>query len=57
MTGGYAKTKAAATRIVLQAAKRGLDVVVVHPSGILGPYDRSGNHLVQMVADLQPQPV
>ena len=51
MTGGYAKTKAAATRIVLQAAKRGLDVVVVHPSGILGPYARSGNHLVQMVAE------
>lgn len=51
VTGGYAKTKAAATRIVLQAAKRGLDVVVVHPSGILGPYDRSGNHLVQMVAE------
>ena len=51
VTGGYAKTKAAATRIVLQAAKRGLDVVVVHPSGVLGPYDRSGNHLVQMVAE------
>lgn len=27
------------------------DAVVVHPSGILGPYDRSGNHLVQLVND------
>ena len=51
MTGGYAKTKAEATRAVLKAAEEGLDVVVVHPSGILGPYDRSGNHLVQMVSE------
>lgn len=51
VTGGYAKTKAEATRAVLQAADQGLDAVVVHPSGILGPYDRSGNHLVQMVSE------
>lgn len=49
--GGYAKTKAEATQAVLDAAAEGLDAVVVHPSGILGPYDRSGNHLVQMVSD------
>lgn len=51
VTGGYAKTKAEATKAVLQAAENGLDAVVVHPSGILGPYDRSGNHLVQLVHD------
>lgn len=51
VAGGYAKTKAEATRAVLQAAENGLDAVVVHPSGILGPYDHSGNHLVQMVHD------
>ncbi|WP_040196528.1 NAD-dependent epimerase/dehydratase family protein [Candidatus Soleaferrea massiliensis] len=49
VVGGYAKTKAAATQIVLDAVKEGLDAVVVHPSGILGPYDESGNHLVQLV--------
>lgn len=49
--GGYAKTKAEATQLVLDAAADGLDAVVVHPSGILGPYDASGNHLVQMVSD------
>lgn len=49
--GGYAKTKAEATQAVLDAAAGGLDAVVVHPSGILGPYDRSGNHLVQLVTD------
>lgn len=49
--GGYAKTKAEATQIVLDAAKEGLDAVVVHPSGILGPYDNSGNHIVQLIKD------
>lgn len=49
--GGYAKTKAEATQAVLDAVREGLDAVVVHPSGILGPYDTSGNHLVQMVED------
>ena len=51
VTGAYAQTKAAATQAVLDAGKDGLDVVVVHPSGIIGPYDTSGNHLVQMIAD------
>ena len=51
VVGGYAKTKAEATQAVLDAARAGLDAVVVHPSGILGPYDRSGNHLVQLVND------
>ncbi len=49
--GGYAKTKAEATQAVLDAASEGLDAVVVHPSGIIGPYDGSGNHLVQLVSD------
>lgn len=51
VVGGYAKTKAEATQAVLDAAANGLDAVVVQPSGILGPFDRSGNHLVQMVSD------
>ncbi len=49
--GAYAKTKAEATQAVLDAAKRGLDAVVVHPSGIVGPFDRYGsNHIVQMMS-------
>lgn len=51
VVGGYAKTKAEATEAVLDAARMGLPAVVVQPSGILGPYDTSGNHLVQMVSD------
>lgn len=51
VTGGYAKTKAIATQAVLEATKNGLNAVIVHPSGILGPFDNSGNHIVQMVSD------
>ncbi len=51
VVGGYAKTKAEATQLVLDAVDQGLDAVVVHPSGILGPYDSTGNHLVQLVSD------
>ena len=52
VVGAYAKTKAEATEAVLEEGRqRGLDVVVVHPSGIIGPYDTSGNHLVQMIAE------
>ncbi len=48
--GAYAKTKAEATQAVLDAARGGLDAVVVHPSGIIGPFDRYGsNHIVQMM--------
>lgn len=49
--GAYAKTKAEATQAVLDAVKDGLPAVVVQPSGIIGPYDRGNNHLVQMVRD------
>ena len=48
--GLYAKTKAEATALVLEAGKSGLDVCVVHPSGIIGPYDAGTNHLTEMVA-------
>ena len=49
VVGGYAKAKAEATQSVLDAAEDGLNAVVVHPSGILGPYDEGRNHLVHMV--------
>lgn len=48
--GAYAKTKAEATQAVLDAAKGGLNAVIVHPSGIVGPFDRHrSNYLVQMM--------
>jgi dihydroflavonol-4-reductase len=37
--GDYGKAKALATRIVLDAAREGLDAVVVNPVYVVGPYD------------------
>ncbi|MEA5051208.1 MAG: NAD-dependent epimerase/dehydratase family protein [Oscillospiraceae bacterium] len=51
LVGLYAQTKAAATASVLEAAKRGLDASVVHPSGIIGPYDYGHGHMTQLVLD------
>ena len=49
--GGYAKSKAEATAYVLQAAKQGLNACVVHPSGIIGPYDYGRGHLTMLIID------
>lgn len=49
VVGLYAKTKAAATALVLTAAQHGLPASVVHPSGIIGPYDDGNNHLTAMI--------
>ena len=48
--GQYAKSKAAAAQIVMDYAKAGLNVSVVHPSGIIGPGDtRSRNHMIRTI--------
>ena len=47
--GLYAKTKAAATQVVLDAAHAGLNATIIHPSGIIGPNDYGHGHLTQMV--------
>ncbi len=48
--GQYAKSKAAAAQIVLDYAKAGLNVSIVHPSGIIGPGDtRSRNHMIRTI--------
>lgn len=39
VVGDYAKSKAIATKEVLKSVENGADAVVVHPSGIIGPYD------------------
>lgn len=49
--GNYARTKAAATANVLSAARHGLDAVVVHPSGLIGPYDCGRGHMTKLVID------
>lgn len=37
--GAYAKSKATATIEVMNAMQKGLDAIIVFPSGVIGPYD------------------
>lgn len=49
--GLYARTKAEASQLVLDSVKEGLDAVIVHPSGIIGPGDYVGGHTTQLIMD------
>lgn len=51
VVGLYAKTKAEATKAVLEAAERGLNASVVHPSGMSGPFDKGRGYLTTLVID------
>lgn len=51
VVGPYAKTKAEATAYVFASAQKGLNVSIVHPSGICGPYDDGRSHLTTLVID------
>ncbi len=48
-TGMYGKTKASAALKVLNATKGGLDVVIVCPTGIMGPYDFKKSEMGTMI--------
>ena len=47
--GDYAKSKAIATALVLEAASRGLNASVVFPSGIIGPGDVGKGSITHML--------
>jgi dihydroflavonol-4-reductase len=49
--GLYAKSKALATKIVYEQKDSKLDIVIVHPSGVLGPYDYKMSNTTQMFVD------
>ncbi|MGH0053937.1 MAG: NAD-dependent epimerase/dehydratase family protein [Sphaerochaetaceae bacterium] len=49
--GVYAKTKAEASAYVLEAARQGLNACLVHPSGIIGPYDNGRGHTTTLIID------
>ena len=50
--GGYGKTKAMATRMVLDAVKEhDLDASIVFPSGISGPYDYGNGYFTNFIID------
>ena len=47
--GDYAKTKAEALLYARRAAAAGQDIVIVHPTGVLGPYEPKGSHTNAML--------
>ncbi|MDD3191271.1 MAG: NAD-dependent epimerase/dehydratase family protein [Bacilli bacterium] len=49
--GYYAKSKAMATNIVLNQNDSSLEIVIVHPSGVIGPYDYKSSHGSQVFID------
>jgi dihydroflavonol-4-reductase len=49
--GAYARTKAEATQIVLNAVKLGLNAVICFPSGVMGPYDFRGSEAGRLIID------
>lgn len=50
--GDYAKSKAAATELVFDAAERGLNASIVFPSGIIGPGDLQGGSFTSMAKSI-----
>lgn len=49
VVGAYAKTKAEASQAVMDAVGEGIDAVIVHPSGIVGPGDNGRNLTTQLI--------
>lgn len=51
ITDKYGKSKALATLEALKGVKQGLDVVVVCPTGVIGPYDFRPSEMGQLFTD------
>jgi len=49
VVGEYAKSKAMATIEVLKAKDEGLDAIIVHPTGVIGPYEYKLSNMGQMI--------
>lgn len=49
IAGIYDQTKAEASLIVLDAAKQGLDAVIVCPTGVIGPYDYKRSEIGELI--------
>lgn len=47
--GDYAKSKAQATLEVIKGVRRGLDAVIVCPTGVIGPYDYKVSEMGQLI--------
>lgn len=49
--GAYDRSKAIASLHVQQEAKKGLDAVIVCPSGVIGPFDFKGSEMGSLITD------
>lgn len=49
--GEYAKTKVLATMEVQKATEKGLDAVIVYPSGVIGPYDFKDSEMGTLIKE------
>ena len=49
--GVYAKTKAEATKYLLENVSDQPEIIIVHPSGVIGPYEYIPSNLGQLVID------
>jgi dihydroflavonol-4-reductase len=49
--GLYSRTKAEATKTVLEMTRQGLDAMVAFPSGIVGPNERKLSNIGQLISD------
>lgn len=52
LLGDYAQSKARASSEVLAGVRRGLDAVLVFPSGIIGPHDHKGSEMGELIRDI-----
>jgi len=51
----YDRTKAAAQQHVLDACSQGLNASILHPTGIIGPYDFKPSRMGQVISDIAKQ--
>ena len=49
--GSYAKTKAEATKFLIEHATEMPEVIITHPSGVIGPYEYIPSNLGKLVID------
>jgi len=52
VVGDYAKSKTEATKIVFEEIKKGLNGIVLYPSGIIGPNDWKVSEMGQVILDI-----
>lgn len=55
LLGPYAQSKSAATAVVYDGVARGLDAVVVFPSGVIGPFDYQQSQMGRLLRYLSTQ--